>query len=598
MDSMLLRIRTIKPGFFWDEDLAQYPPLCRIFLEGLWCAADRNGRLEDRPIMLQKLLLPYEKEDVAEQYLELLASPGPVRASAYLSRYEVGGKRYIQLLDFLKDHRPGKFEPVSAIPSPEGIVADLEAYSTAVDAKLRREVYQRDHFTCAYCGADLTSEPRKICIDHVIPLLKGGAGSRKNLVTSCKKCHGRKGERTPDEAGMVWPEGFGEKIAERPVQPALPLNGGSDGVGDPVTTPSNGGHDPVDPPSRGGQPPVDGTLTPRQHIVDHTLTPRGHDVNGTSADVNTPLTGVRPPVNGGQHVVNPPFTPGQPPVDDLLTPVDPPSTVDGRPVTRKGMESYGKEGNVDIVRRQPPSPRGATDSVLGDFGEGPEEASGREKTASDGKEGKGNIFPLTAIKSHDGGNENNGEPVELRFVAGGGRGWPKRATRFYGPTPETNEIVGYLNKKLGSNYALNGQKTLGCILDHLERGFEVNHFKSVIDRKAEQWKKDPKYSIYLRPQTLFGDNFESYVYEIDGNVERRFDRLLAACKNRTVVGFPSERLTLREGFTQEERQRALKAYADEVMKAHREKDLVALENLAKEDLMERLRAVKGAGDEA
>jgi len=578
LDAMLLRIRTVKPGFFWDEDLAKYPPLCRIFLEGLWCAADKMGRLEDRPMMLHRLILPYEREgELAEEFLGHLASPGPIRGSKYINRYEIGGKRYIQLLNFLEDHRPGKFEPPSAIPSPDGFVVDLMAFATTVDAKLRRDVYLRDNHNCVYCGAELENEPRKICVDYVVPQSQGGATSRKNLVTSCKKCHGRKAERNPDEAGMTWPEGFGEKVAERPVQPFLPL----DVAADPVTTPSNGGHDPVNPPLKTGQRNVDGGSTPPQHTVnggqhpvDPPLTPREQVVNGTSNDVNPPLTGHQPTVNDGQRVVNPPLTPLQHTVDDPSTIVLPVSNAgeqpDDNPVARKGKDSHVNERNVNIVRCQPPSPPpsepGGASAVLGDFKESPEQSSGRP----------------TEISLEKRGNGNNGH------------NWNHRHPRPLDRTKESDEIIAYLNQKLGSNYQPDGQKSLGCIIGHLERGFDVSQFKGVVDRKVKQWKTDPEYSVYLRPQTLFGENFEAYVYELDGNRERRKGELIAACKNRTVVGLVVE-WVLKEGFTPNDRQRALDEYAADVKKAIKADDLSELERLSKEDLFERLRKSREVG---
>lgn len=61
----------------------------------------------------------------------------------------------------------------------------------------RRHVMRRDFFSCQYCGSgdDLT-------IDHVLPRSRGGRDSWQNLVTACRSCNQRKGNRTPEEAGM------------------------------------------------------------------------------------------------------------------------------------------------------------------------------------------------------------------------------------------------------------------------------------------------------------------------------------------------------------------------------------------------------------
>jgi 5-methylcytosine-specific restriction endonuclease McrA len=64
----------------------------------------------------------------------------------------------------------------------------------------RRTVLSRDAYTCQYCG----EQPGKdqLTIDHVLPRSRGGGHSWDNVVTACGPCNRRKGDRTPDEAGM------------------------------------------------------------------------------------------------------------------------------------------------------------------------------------------------------------------------------------------------------------------------------------------------------------------------------------------------------------------------------------------------------------
>jgi 5-methylcytosine-specific restriction endonuclease McrA len=62
----------------------------------------------------------------------------------------------------------------------------------------RKNILRRDNYQCQYCGkskGDLT-------IDHVIPRSRGGGDTWENLVTACHTCNSKKGNRTPDEAGM------------------------------------------------------------------------------------------------------------------------------------------------------------------------------------------------------------------------------------------------------------------------------------------------------------------------------------------------------------------------------------------------------------
>ena len=49
-------------------------------------------------------------------------------------------------------------------------------------------------------------------------------------------------------------------------------------------------------------------------------------------------------------------------------------------------------------------------------------------------------------------------------------------------------------------------------------------FKRVIDTKATQWENDPNMSRYLRPETLFGPKFESYLNEIPCKEVHGYDK--------------------------------------------------------------------------
>jgi 5-methylcytosine-specific restriction endonuclease McrA len=64
----------------------------------------------------------------------------------------------------------------------------------------RQNVFKRDHFTCLYCGAK-----HQLTLDHVLPKSKGGVSSWQNLVTACKACNAKKGNRTPEQAKMPLP---------------------------------------------------------------------------------------------------------------------------------------------------------------------------------------------------------------------------------------------------------------------------------------------------------------------------------------------------------------------------------------------------------
>lgn len=60
------------------------------------------------------------------------------------------------------------------------------------------EVFNRDKFTCQYCGA----KAKDLTIDHVIPKKRGGNHSWENVVGACVPCNRKKAGRTPEEAAM------------------------------------------------------------------------------------------------------------------------------------------------------------------------------------------------------------------------------------------------------------------------------------------------------------------------------------------------------------------------------------------------------------
>ena len=64
----------------------------------------------------------------------------------------------------------------------------------------KHNLWMRDGGKCVYCDIDLSTH--NMTADHVIPKSKGGKKSWDNLVCSCKKCNGKKGDKTPVQANM------------------------------------------------------------------------------------------------------------------------------------------------------------------------------------------------------------------------------------------------------------------------------------------------------------------------------------------------------------------------------------------------------------
>ena len=64
----------------------------------------------------------------------------------------------------------------------------------------RKNILMRDRYTCQYCQRTLNSG--ELTLDHVIPRSRSGETTWENLVACCHSCNNRKGNRTPEEAGM------------------------------------------------------------------------------------------------------------------------------------------------------------------------------------------------------------------------------------------------------------------------------------------------------------------------------------------------------------------------------------------------------------
>ncbi|WP_460362855.1 HNH endonuclease [Thermus antranikianii] len=75
----------------------------------------------------------------------------------------------------------------------------------------RRNILRRDRYTCQYCGR----QGGELTVDHVLPRSRGGRSTWENLVAACRPCNLKKGDRTPEEAGM--------RLLRPPRAPKAPL---------------------------------------------------------------------------------------------------------------------------------------------------------------------------------------------------------------------------------------------------------------------------------------------------------------------------------------------------------------------------------------
>ncbi len=79
---------------------------------------------------------------------------------------------------------------------------------------LRLRVYERDDWTCRYCGyvwghhlrrlpMDVSSGNRLVTSDHVIPVSRGGKNVLSNLVTACRECNQKRGNTGSENDALL-----------------------------------------------------------------------------------------------------------------------------------------------------------------------------------------------------------------------------------------------------------------------------------------------------------------------------------------------------------------------------------------------------------
>lgn len=104
------RARNIKPALFKNEFLGTADPILTVLFTGLWCLADKAGRLEDRPLRIKAEIFPYRNLPDFNGYLTELERMGFIR------RYSVSGLDLIDIPNFAKHQNPHHTEKPSQLP--------------------------------------------------------------------------------------------------------------------------------------------------------------------------------------------------------------------------------------------------------------------------------------------------------------------------------------------------------------------------------------------------------------------------------------------------------------------------------------------------
>jgi 5-methylcytosine-specific restriction endonuclease McrA len=64
----------------------------------------------------------------------------------------------------------------------------------------KHRLFARDRHMCAYCGDHYPES--ELTVEHIVPVSRGGQHTWTNVVTACRSCNTRKGNRRPEEARM------------------------------------------------------------------------------------------------------------------------------------------------------------------------------------------------------------------------------------------------------------------------------------------------------------------------------------------------------------------------------------------------------------
>jgi hypothetical protein len=195
-----MRARNIKPGFFKNPDLADAGPAAQLLCIGLWCMADKEGRLKDQPRVIKAEVFPYYEIDVNRE-LTVIQRLGHIR------RFEVGGIKVIEVINFRKHQSPHHTERGSELPEYDGV---SDCFVT--EHEIHGEVTVNSPLENGGNPSDSLIPDSLIHLSKNPPLIPPLGGETK-LKSSRKKigtrlpddwCHDVKHERLANEMGVVF----------------------------------------------------------------------------------------------------------------------------------------------------------------------------------------------------------------------------------------------------------------------------------------------------------------------------------------------------------------------------------------------------------
>jgi hypothetical protein len=74
---------------------------------------------------------------------------------------------------------------------------DIESADVMANRELREAIHRREGGRCFYCLRQVTRQTQ--ALDHVVPRVRGGDGTYRNVVSCCAECNSEKGERNAED---------------------------------------------------------------------------------------------------------------------------------------------------------------------------------------------------------------------------------------------------------------------------------------------------------------------------------------------------------------------------------------------------------------
>lgn len=114
----------------------------------------------------------------------------------------------VEVLEF---HRATVSSPSKtfALPAVMRLRQYIRPYLSMSVRLSRQNIFLRDSHICQYCLEKFSE--KKLTIDHVVPLSKGGKHEWTNVVTACSRCNNKKGDKSLEKANL--------RLLRRPEKP-------------------------------------------------------------------------------------------------------------------------------------------------------------------------------------------------------------------------------------------------------------------------------------------------------------------------------------------------------------------------------------------